>query len=314
MVEEIFAINSKILENCTHLEIKLPSNKIVPKLRDDAELMKMQLPAIVHLRNTALKPRHWTIIEQIINRQGLQNDSITLCAFEEANIFDVILTKKIISISEQASIEMELEVLLESVEDSWKELELTTTPYRDSKDVFVLTKFEVIQSILDDSMLKVNRIAASDFVGHIKEQVDEWKMQLDLFEKTLDAWEVCQSLWTQLETVFSAADIQRQLSMESEIFNEVDRSWKEVMKMAHKSPHALQCMTNEGTLKNLQKNIEDMDMIRVKLESYLETKRVAFPRYSCDFFLIFNERCSVIDQIWLKRLKRPMFKILVEPL
>ena len=39
--------------------------------------------------------------------------------------------------------------------------------------------------------------------------VEDWDRKLSLFSRTLDEWLLCQRNWLYLETIFSAADIQR---------------------------------------------------------------------------------------------------------
>ena len=43
----------------------------------------------------------------------------------------------------------------------------------------------------------------------LKALVEEWDRKLKLFARTLDEWLLCQRNWLYLETIFSAADIQR---------------------------------------------------------------------------------------------------------
>lgn len=278
VITEIVNTNEKILSNCQLLTQRLPANKIVPKLGADAELMKHQLPTITHLRNSSLKMDHWTKIEEIIKRDGLLNDSITLCVFEEANVFDAEITAQIIVISRQATIEQKLEALLQSVDDSWKEFELTFLPFRGSKDSFILADVERLQCNLDDSMVKVHTVASSDYVDHIHTQMDEWIRNLNLFECTLNIWCSCQSYYIQFETIFSVVDMQRNLPTETAMFAELDRKWKCLMSAAHKSPHALQSMTNRATCNELSEILESMEDIRKRFEQYLESKRHAFAR------------------------------------
>lgn len=54
-VDELTERNGIILKNCTMLEKNLPPNKIVPKLRNDAETFKGKLPVLGYLRNNALR-------------------------------------------------------------------------------------------------------------------------------------------------------------------------------------------------------------------------------------------------------------------
>jgi len=71
------------------------------------------------------------------------------------------------------------------VEETWKSLEFTVIPHCDCKDVYILGKTEEIQQVLDDSFISINTIASSRYVGPIKDQVEKWLHQLELFSKTL---------------------------------------------------------------------------------------------------------------------------------
>jgi dynein heavy chain len=65
-------------------------------------------------------------------------------------------------------------------------------------------------------------IKASRYVGPIKTQVEDWDRKLVLFAKTLEEWTECQKKWLYLEQIFTAADIQRQLSQEAKMFSQVN--------------------------------------------------------------------------------------------
>lgn len=49
-----------------------------------------------------------------------------------------------------------------------------------------------------------------------------------------DEWLECQTNWLYLEAIFSAPDIQKQLPLESKMFLQVDKSWKEIMRRTAK--------------------------------------------------------------------------------
>ena len=58
-------------------------------------------------------------------------------------------------------------------------------PFKESKDVFILGPTEDLQVLLDDSNINISTILSSRHVGPIKNRVDEWYKQLELFAKTL---------------------------------------------------------------------------------------------------------------------------------
>lgn len=64
-------------------------------------------------------------------------------------------------------------------------MEFIVIPHKDSKDVFILGTLEDVQAVLDESNININTIASSRHVGPIKQRVDEWTKNLDLFSRTL---------------------------------------------------------------------------------------------------------------------------------
>uniref|UniRef100_A0A6E8VFP2 AAA+ ATPase domain-containing protein n=1 Tax=Anopheles coluzzii TaxID=1518534 RepID=A0A6E8VFP2_ANOCL len=292
-MDEVEALNTKILKNCAMLDKNLPKNDIIPKLKAEAEEFKDKIPVLGFLRNPALKTRHWIKIEQILNRHLAEETEIYLHTFEDANAFEEDIAAELMEVSNMASAEAGLETLLNKVENAWKELELTVISHRDHRDVFVLAGVDEIQTVLDESSINVTTVAASRHVGPIKPKVDDWVSQLDLFSRTLDEWTQCQQSWIYLEAIFSAPDIQRQLPHETQMFLQVDKAWKDLMRRTQKAPLALAAMTAEGVLEQLQINNVLLEKVTRCLEAYLEVKRMAFPRF---YFLSNDELLEILAQ------------------
>ncbi|KAG5682932.1 hypothetical protein PVAND_012250 [Polypedilum vanderplanki] len=291
-MQQVVELNTKILKNCGMLEKNLPRNEIVPRLKADCEEFKEKIPILQCLRSTDLKPRHWLKIEQTLDRKLLGNDNITLYTFEDANAFEGENAASIQEITAQATGEAKLEEALKKVDTVWKQLELSVVS-RDSRDVFILAGIDELQSVLDDSNVTIATIAASKHIGTLKPRIDEWIRQLDIFGKTFDEWINVQQSWIYLEAIFSAPDIQRQLPQEANIFNVVDRSWKEIMRNVAKYPLALPAMTQNGYYEILHRNNTLLEQVQRCLEAYLELKRVAFPRF---YFLSNEELLEILAQ------------------
>ncbi|XP_001850815.2 dynein heavy chain 6, axonemal [Culex quinquefasciatus] len=292
-VEEVEAMNTKVLKNCAMLDKNLPKNEIIPKLKLDAEEFKEKIPVLTYLRNPALKTRHWIKIEQILNKRITGEEDIFLHTFEDVNAFEEENANELMEVANMASAEAGLETLLSKVENAWKELELTVVSHRDARDVFILAGIDDIQTVLDESSINVSTIAASRHVGPIKPKVEDWARQLDLFSRTLDEWMLCQQSWIYLEAIFSAPDIQRQLPHETQMFLQVDKSWKDLMRRTQKSPMALSAVTAEGVLEQLQISNVLLEKVTRCLEAYLEVKRMAFPRF---YFLSNDELLEILAQ------------------
>ncbi|XP_053520536.1 dynein axonemal heavy chain 6 [Artibeus jamaicensis] len=283
---------SKYAKFVTQLEKGLPPNSVVPQLKQKVEKMRERLPVIVDLRNPTLKPRHWTAIEHTVDATLVDLETpLTLERLSELHVFD--FAEEIQDISGQASGEAALETILKKVEDSWKTTEFVILPHRDSKDVFILGGTDDIQVLLDDSTINIATIASSRYVGPLKTRVDDWQKQLALFNQTLEEWLNCQRNWLYLESIFNAPDIQRQLPAEAKMFLQVDKSWKEIMRKVNRLPNALRAATQPGLLETFQNNNALLDQIQKCLESYLESKRVIFPRF---YFLSNDELLEILAQ------------------
>ncbi|KAF5272727.1 hypothetical protein FQA39_LY07754 [Lamprigera yunnana] len=290
-IEDVNLYVARILKNITLLEKGLPPNLIVPKLKDEVELMKDKLPVLTHIRNPSLRARHWLKIENVLNHKFKVDEPITLSLLEELNIFNY--GEEFMEIAGQASSEAGLELLLKKVEESWNLIEFPVVAHRDLKDVYILGSLEDIQTILDDSNINITTIASSRHVGPIKSRVDEWAAKLNRFARTMDEWQVCQQTWVYLEIIFSAPDIQRQLPSEARMFLVVDKSWKDIMRRTAKMPLAIEAGTSPGLYETFVKNNALLEQIMKCLESYLETKRVAFPRF---YFLSNDELLDILAQ------------------
>ncbi|KAG8512932.1 Dynein heavy chain 6, axonemal [Galemys pyrenaicus] len=283
---------SKYAKFVNQLEKGLPPNSVVPQLKSKVESMKEKLPVIMDLRNPTLKARHWAAIEQTVDATLVDLEvPLTLERLAELHVFH--FGQEIQDISGQASGEAALETILKKVEDSWKTTEFMVLPHRDSKDVFILGGTDDIQVLLDDSTINIATIASSRYVGPLKARVDDWYKHLALFNQTLEEWLNCQRNWLYLESIFSAPDIQRQLPAEAKMFLQVDKSWKEIMRKVNRLPNALRAATQPGLLETFQNNNALLDQIQKCLETYLESKRVIFPRF---YFLSNDELLEILAQ------------------
>jgi dynein heavy chain len=100
-----------------------------------------------------------------------------------------------------------------------------------------------------------------------------------------------------LENIFGAEDIQKQLPAESQKFLVVDRSWKLIMNRTNNDPRVLTTLlpleSGAVLLDSFNMNNQALESIQKSLEEYLETKRMAFPRF---YFLSNDELLEIMSQ------------------
>ena len=124
-----------------------------------------------------------------------------------------------------------------------QDLEFILNPYKESKDVFILGGVDDVMAVLEETQVLVQTILGSRFVGPMQKRVDEWEKKLRLFSETLDVWLAVQRAWMYLESIFKAADIQRQLPNEYKDFEKINKMWLDLMKKCNADPSALKQAT-----------------------------------------------------------------------
>ena len=150
-----------------------------------------------------------------------------------------------------------------------------------------------VLAVLEETQVLVQTILGSRFVGPMQKRVDEWDKKLKLFSDTLDEWLNVQRAWMYLESIFKAADIQRQLPNEYKQFDQVNKLWLDLMRKTNTDPSALKSACAPKLKEQLEKANATLEKINKNLEDYLETKRAAFPRF---FFLSNDELLEILAE------------------
>ncbi|KAL7998900.1 putative AAA+ ATPase domain, dynein heavy chain region D6 P-loop domain-containing protein [Plasmopara halstedii] len=270
---------------------QLPGNEVADLLHQEVGNFKLVLPVVTDLRSSSLKDRHWKQIHAALGFQMKGEKSITLGSLIEHNVMKHGEVISAVAIAAQQ--EGVLEEMLKKVIGVWATTEFEVKLYKETKDVFILGSVEEVIAKLDDSIVTISTIMGSRFVSAIQGEVEAWRKKLVALQETLDEWLLVQKNWMYLENIFSAPDIQRQLPDASKIFSHVDASWKAIMRRTHDTSNVLIAGTIPGIKEMLQQHNAHLDKIQKNLEDYLETKRMAFPRF---YFLSNDELLEILAQ------------------
>ena len=273
-----------------------PDNPVGPKLRAVVDEFKAVVPIVQALRNPNLQERHWQEIESVLDHKFDEEKPALSYKLEEMLALGVV--EKVDEIETASVKAIQESVLKEMFQEKillvWKHLEFEVMNYKDRNDTFILGGIEPVMEALDDGLVTLNTILGSRFCAPIRHEVTRWQKKLVLLSDTLDEWLLCQKQWMYLETIFSAADIQRQLPGESKRFFDVDKSFRQIMGETYDVPKAVTAGTVQGRKLKLAKHNTTLDKIQKSLEDYLETKRQAFPRF---YFLSNDELLEILAQV-----------------
>lgn len=262
-------------------------------LLNELQSIRINLPVIHDCGNKHLKPEHWNIVLKAMTGTAYSyHEGLSLRTLQERNVFrfrDILAEQ-----SGLATGEWKVNNDLDVIKQIWDGINFETKPYKNLEGVYILDALEEIIQQLDDHQIELQTIMASRFVAPVKSKVEAWIKNLRVVASVIDEWITLQKNWMYLEFIFSSDDIKEQLPEESEEFNNVDRLFRTLTTKAHTVPNAFQICTEEDLLEELKHSNEIIDHIQKRLEDYLETKRIAFPRF---YFLSNDELLSILSDV-----------------
>ena len=109
----------------------------------------------------------------------------------------------------------------------------------------------------------------------------------------LEQWLKCQGKWLYLEPIFGAEEIMKQIPREGLAFKEMDTTWRNIMIRVQDTPLMMKVAEFEGLLEDLQRCNQQLDIVEKGLNDFLDTKKMAFPRF---FFLSNDELLEILSE------------------
>ncbi|KAG9476993.1 hypothetical protein GDO78_002401 [Eleutherodactylus coqui] len=269
----------------------LPGPKrVAENVKFKIEKFKVHLPIISVICNRGMKARHWEQICEILGFDITPEPNTSLISMLEYGLSKYI--DKLDQIGASASKEYSLEKALEKMKSEWSTMAFNFIQYRDT-NTSILSAVDDIQLLLDDHIIKIQTMCGSPFIKAIEAEAREWEQTLVLVQDILDAWLKCQATWLYLEPIFSSEDIIAQMPEEGRKFGIVDSTWKDIMLESVKDTRVLIATKQPNMLERLQESNILLEDIQKGLNSYLEKKRLFFPRF---FFLSNDELLEILSE------------------
>lgn len=302
-VKELFN-KSNVLEIrfTKELNLKNPA-EVAKQVYNGLNINRPYIPLIAYLCTEGLKERHWNEIFEVLNIDESAKAEIA----EEGTDIKQILTiqdvqkymgdakealPKLEEISDTAAKEYKNENMLANMKKDWQPAEFGCKVY---KDTFILDgeAIDVIQTLLDDHIIKTQTMKGSPYARHILAETLQWEQDLMNTQDYLDAWLKVQSKWLYLEPVFSSEDIQNQMKNEGRWFKEINQEWRHLMNEVKENSSALVVIKISKLGERLNTMLEQLEKVLGGLNQYLQSKRGKFPRF---FFLSDGELLEILSE------------------
>ncbi|XP_072306337.1 dynein axonemal heavy chain 12 [Eucyclogobius newberryi] len=267
-----------------------PSVTLCSTVLGEVKEFKGTVPLVSILCNPGIRQRHWDQMSEIVGYDLTPDSGTTLRKILKQNLTPY--TEKLESISASASKEFSLEKAMQTMLTIWNGVAFHHQPYRET-GVSILTALDEIQTMLDDQIVKTQTMRSSPFSKPFEHEIKSWEERLLRIQETIDEWLKVQAQWLYLEPIFSSQDIMQQIPKEGQLFQTVDKVWKEVMAHCVKDSKILAATSMPNLLENLKESNNLLDIIMKGLNAYLEMKRIFFPRF---FFLSNDEMLEILSE------------------
>ncbi|XP_049749389.1 dynein axonemal heavy chain 11 isoform X2 [Elephas maximus indicus] len=239
--------------------------------------MVTSLRAITELQNPALRDRHWQQLMKTVGVNFSINEATTW-----ANLLVLQLHKvedDVRSIVDKAVKEMGTEKVISEISHIWATMEFSyEVHYRTG--IPLLKSDEQLFETLEHNQVQLQTLLQSKYVEYFIEQVLSWQNKLNIADSIIFIWMEVQRTWAHLESIFVCSeDIRIQLVKDARRFDGINAEFKELMFNTAKIKNVLEATCRPNLYEKLKDLQDRLSLCEKALTEYLETKRVAFPRF-----------------------------------
>nr|P39057.1 RecName: Full=Dynein beta chain, ciliary [Heliocidaris crassispina]BAA00827.1 dynein beta-heavy chain [Heliocidaris crassispina] len=253
--------------------------------------MLTSLRAVSELQNPAIRERHWQQLMAATKVKFTMDKETTLSDLLALNLHN--FEDEVRNIVDKAVKEMGMEKVLKELNTTWSSMDFDYEPHSRTGISLLKSNEELIET-LEDNQVQLQNLMTSKHIAHFLEEVSGWQKKLSTTDSVITIWFEVQRTWSHLESIFiGSEDIRNQLPEDSKRFDGIDTDFKELAAEMEKTPNVVEA-TNKARLFDRLEAIQGSLVVCEKaLAEYLETKRLAFPRF---YFVSSADLLDILSQ------------------
>ncbi|XP_042303471.1 dynein axonemal heavy chain 9 [Sceloporus undulatus] len=235
------------------------------------------LKAISELQNPAIRERHWNQLMRATGVQFTMDADTTLADLLKLSLHN--FEDEVRSIVDKAIKEMSMEKVVKELKTTWAGMEFQYEPHQRTNVPLMKSDEELIET-LEDNQVQLQNMMTSKYIAFFLEEVSFWQRKLSTADSVISIWFEVQRTWSHLESIFiGSEDIRAQLPEDSKRFEGIDVDFKELAYDAVETPNVVEATNKPGLYEKLEDIQNRLSLCEKALAEYLDTKRLAFPRF-----------------------------------
>lgn len=237
------------------------------------------LRAVTELQNPAIRDRHWIELMQTTKVKFSMDDSTTLKELIDLNLHEY--EEDVKNIVDKAVKEMAMEKFLRDLQGIWSTMEFQNDIH-ERTGLKLLKATEEMIEILEENQVQLQNMASSKYIAYFQHEVSNWQMKLSNADQVIGSWFEVQRKWVYLESIFiGSEDIRAQLPDDSRRFDYIDREFKALLVQMNTDKNVVRSTNrpNSKLYETLENLLRLLLLCEKALNDYLETKRLAYPRF-----------------------------------
>eukprot|EP00064_Thunnus_orientalis_P003474 superscaffoldBa00000283_g3483 len=237
----------------------------------------ISLRAVAELQNPAIRARHWHQLMAATGVRFTMDQETTLADLLQLNLH--CFEEEVRGIVDKAVKEMGMEKVLSELNSTWTGMQFQYEPHHRTQVPLLRSDEELIET-LEDNQVQLQNLMSSKYIAHFLDEVSSWQSKLSVADSVISIWFEVQRTWTHLESIFiGSEDIRSQLPEDSRRFEGIDADFKELANAVHQTPNVVEATNKPGLFGKLEDIQSRLSLCEKALAEYLDTKRLAFPRF-----------------------------------
>ncbi|NXL49102.1 DYH17 protein, partial [Podilymbus podiceps] len=276
-VEQMDIDCKKFAKDIRSLDKEMRSWDAFTGLDNSVKNMITSLRAVNELQNPTIRKRHWQELMQATKVNFAMSEDTTLADLLQLNLHK--FEDEVRGIVDKAMKESGMEKVLNTLDTTWATMQFEHEPHART-GIMLLKSDEMLIETLEDNQVQLQNLMTSKYLTFFLQEVSGWQQKLSTTDSIISIWFEVQRTWSHLESIFiGSEDIRSQLPEDSKHFDAIDQDFKELMADAVRTPNVIEATNKPGLYGKLEALQQRLALCEKALAEYLETKRLAFPRF-----------------------------------